>query len=141
MSLPKWILAAILVFSFIGFLDAGYITVQHYSEGIVPCYGFQGCDLVLTSRYAEVGGVPISLVGAIYYLIIFIAGVWFIDSRNKKALFVLGYLPMVGFAVSIGLVYLQVFVIKAVCDYCVISAVSSLILFIFGLKVLKFRDG
>ena len=105
----------------------------------MPCYGFQGCDLVLASRYAQIWGIPISLVGAVYYLVIFLAGVWFIDSKNAKPLFVLSYLPMAGFAASLGLLYLQLFVIKAVCDYCVISAASSIILFVLGLRVLKFK--
>lgn len=129
-----------MAISFVGFFDAVYLTIQHYQNGIPPCYGFQGCDLVLTSRYSTVRGVPISLIGAIYYLAIFISGIWFIDSKNSKALSVLAYLPMGGFAVSLLLLYLQVFVIKAVCDYCVISAASSTVLFILGLKVLKFKN-
>lgn len=140
MALPKWLLAAILAFSFIGFLDAVYLTVQNYSQGILPCVIFEGCDQVLTSQYAKVWNIPISLVGAIYYLIIFVLAILFIDSKNPRALLVLGYLPIAGFITSLALVFLQVFVIKALCVYCVVSAISSTILFILGLKVLKFRE-
>ena len=133
-------MGAILAVSFIGFFDAAYLTVQHYQQGIVPCIVFEGCEEVLASKYAQVGGIPTSLIGAIYYLAIFISTLLFVDRKNPFALKVIGYLPIAGFTVSLFLVYLQIFVIKAICTYCVVSAVSSTILFVLGLKVLKFKS-
>jgi len=120
-------------------LDAAYLTIQNYSQGILPCVIFEGCDQVLTSQYAKVGNIPISLVGAIFYLAIFISGILFVDNKSPRALMVLGYLPIVGFITSLALVYLQIFIIKALCIYCLVSAISSTILFLLGLKVLKLR--
>lgn len=135
--LSKWRPMAMLVFSFIGFVDATYLTIQHYSQGILPCVLFKGCDQVLTSPYAVIKGLPISLWGAIYYLTIFLAAIFFIDTKSRKSLLILSFLPIAGFVASLVLVYLQIFVIKALCTYCVVSALSSTILFFLGLQVWK----
>ena len=138
--LPKGLLIAIIIISFIGFLDASYLTVQHYNQGIIPCVVFQGCEQVTTSKYSTIGDVPISLFGVIYYLAIFISAIIFFDSKKDKTLFILGYLPIAGFVASMFLLFLQIFVIKALCIYCIISVLTSTILFVLGLKVLQLRN-
>ena len=132
-----WVLIAFMAISFIGFLDAAYLTIQHYNEGILPCVVFEGCEEVTTSKFSTVAGIPISLFGAGYYLTILISAITFWDSKNRKAFLVIAYLPMAGFAISIFLLYLQLFVIKAICAYCVVSIISSALLFILGLLALK----
>lgn len=129
----KLILAGFIVFALIGFLDASYLTIQHYNNGILPCYVFTGCDLVTSSSYAVVAGIPISLLGAIYYLAIIISGILYLDTGIKKALRVLINLPIVGFLATLWLLFLQLFVIKAICFYCVISAITSTFIFILAL--------
>ncbi len=137
--MPKWFLIVFIAVSFVGFLDATYLTIEYYSGVIPPCYIFTGCDQVITSSYGKIAGnVPTSLIGVFYYLLLFIAAVIFIDTKNKRALYILGYLPIAGLLVSIRLVYLQFFVIHATCLYCMVSAVSSTVLFLAGLYVLKF---
>ena len=136
----KLILAGILFFSLVGFLDATYLTIQHYGRGILPCYVFEGCDKVITSSYATIKGVPISLFGAIYYLTVLASLILFFDTENKKILRILIYLPVLGFAVSIFLLFLQIFIIKAICFYCIISLISSTALFILGLLIRHMRE-
>ena len=64
---PKILLIIIALLSFLGFLDAAYLTIKHY-QGILPPCSVSGCENVLTSRYASVGSLPISLLGSIYYV-------------------------------------------------------------------------
>lgn len=136
--MPKWLLIVFIAVSFVGFLDAAFLTIEYYSGVIPPCYAFTGCDQVIKSSYGTIAGnTPISFAGAIYYLLLFITTIIFIDTKIKQALYVLGYLPIIGILVSIRLVYLQLFVIHATCFYCMLSAVSSAILFFAGLYVLK----
>ncbi len=132
-KLFKWILAGFVVLGLIGFLDASYLTIQHYNNGILPCYVFTGCDKVTSSSYAVVAGVPVSLLGAIYYFAILIVAVLFLDTRNKKVLRILTTLPIAGFLASLWLLFLQLFIIKAICFYCVISASTSTLLFVLAL--------
>ncbi len=133
----KWILAGFVVFSLLGFLDAVYLTIQHYNNGILPCYIFTGCDKVTNSSYSIIAGIPVSLLGAIYYLTILIVVVLYLDSGIKKALRVLMSLPIVGFLATLWFLFLQLFFIKAICFYCVISAVTSTALFILAMWLKK----
>jgi len=134
--IPKWILVAIILVSFIGFLDATYLTVKNYTQGILPCIIFNGCETVLNSSYSKIGAIPISLIGAGYYLLFFITAILYIDIRHAKALKALIFMPVFGFVASLWFVYLQIFVLKAICFYCMVSAVSSTALFAAGMYLL-----
>ncbi len=128
---------ALLIISFIGFLDATYLTVQHY-RGLPPeCSIVEGCEEVVTSKYAVMFGVPVALLGGIYYLTIFILSIIYLDSKNKSIIKLAALLTAAGLIASIGFVYLQLFVIKAICVYCMFSAATSTTLFVLGLYILK----
>jgi len=57
-SAPKWWLGSTLALSFVGFLDASYLTAKHYLNFEIPCSILNGCEQVLTSQYATLFGVP-----------------------------------------------------------------------------------
>lgn len=137
-QIPNWLPAIFIVVSFIGFLDATYLTVQHYNQGILPCYIFSGCDKILTSSYAAVFGVPVSLFGSLFYLSVLVAAIFYIDTRHKISLTALAYLPVIGFAATLWFLFVQLFIIKAICFYCMVSATSSMMLFIFALHLRRF---
>lgn len=139
-QIPKWLLISFLLVSFAGFLDSTFLTLEHYNQGILPCYIFSGCDKVTSSPYATVAGIPISLAGAAYYLLIFIAAVFYFDAENAKALKILTFLPVAGFLASLWLLFLQLFIIKAICFYCIVSLVFSTLLFIFSIFLAKKSD-
>lgn len=138
--IPKWIIVLILLASIIGFADAAYLTVKHYNGAGINCSLIKGCDEVTTSKYSTLGNIPISLFGAVYYLIIFIAALAYLDAKKKFFLNCVVCLSVIGFLVSLGLIYLQVFVIKAICLYCMISAISSTTIFVTGLVILKIKQ-
>ncbi len=125
-----------LAVSFLGFLDASYLTASHFLHFALPCSIINGCETVTSSIYATVGPVPISLVGAAYYLAILILLLIFLDSKSERFLKYAAYLSPIGFLVSMYLVSLQIFVIHALCLYCMASAGSSTLLFLLGLGVL-----
>ena len=139
-QIPRWILISFIIVSFIGFLDSSFLTLEHYNQGILPCYIFSGCDEVTTSRYATVAGVPISLAGAAFYLLIFLAAIFYLDTKNAKALKVLMFLPIAGFLASLWLLFLQLFIIRAICFYCVVSLISSTVLFVLSIFLAKKSD-
>jgi uncharacterized membrane protein len=140
MIIPKWLLISFVVFSFAGFFDATFFTVEHYSNKIPPCSIVNGCEEVLTSEYSQILGVPVSLLGAVYYLIIFILIVAYLDTKQYRIIKLAARLTFLGVASSAFLLYLQVFVIKALCFYCIISAITSTVLFVLGIFVLKYKQ-
>jgi len=120
---------AIGIFSFIGLMDASYLAVKHYTGTIPPCAIVKGCEAVTTSQYATVGGVSVALFGAIYYLIVLITSIALIDTGNNFLKKFLARFSIIGLVASIWFVSLQVFVINALCLYCIASATSSVAIF------------
>ncbi len=136
-KIPSWLIWAFVIVSFLGFLDATYLTVIHYAGLNIGCIITTGCDTVTTSAYSEVFGIPLALFGAIFYLVVFLSSLMYVDKRTPAILFFLPILGLGGFLTSLYLIYLQLFVIKALCFYCLLSAGTSTILFILGIILFK----
>lgn len=135
--IPRWIVWSWLVFSFVGFLDATYLTVKHYTGGPINCSILNGCDKVATSSYAAVLGVPVALAGAVYYLFLFLLAVIYIDSSRARFFHLAVFTAFAGFLASLWFVYLQVFVLRALCLYCLFSAIDSTFLSLLGMVALR----
>ena len=112
-----------------GLADSVYLTVHHLTAEPVPCSLISGCETVLTSTYAEIAGVPLAAFGAAAYFAAFsLALLAAFGNRTAWFLFGLAAAGMAGF--TLWLLYLQAFVIGAFCQFCLISAATSLGLFI-----------
>jgi uncharacterized membrane protein len=81
-SATRYLLIALLVLAFLGFLDASYLTILHYKNTIPPCT-LHGCEVVLTSKFAVFLGLPLGLYGALYYLAVIISAGIFLQSTNE----------------------------------------------------------
>lgn len=115
-----------------GLADAVYLTIYHYTKEEVPCGEGFDCGAVLSSAYAEVGGIPIAAFGAIAYFAAFsLAILAAFGNRSAWRLFGVQVILMAGF--TTWLVYLQAFVIKAFCQFCLISAGITFTLLIIAL--------
>jgi uncharacterized membrane protein len=126
-SRPTILYAAAAVVSLVGLADAIYLTVEHVAGRSVKCTIVSGCSEVLSSQYATVGGIPLALVGAAAYFAVFsLATLAAFEYKIAGKLLTL----MVGlmFVTSLWLIYLQAFVIKAFCQFCLLSALVTFIL-------------
>ncbi len=130
---------AMLAVSFVGFLDAAYLTAAHFLRFSPPCSILNGCDTVTTSAYAFILGIPVALLGAMYYGGIFLAVILYLESGNTAILKLAAYGTLVGLLASIWFVSVQIFILDALCLYCMVSAGTSTLLFIFGAGLLKGR--
>lgn len=132
----KIIAIAFIILSAIGFLDATYLTIEHYSGNVPPC-AIAGCEIVLKSGQSAIVGIPVALLGSIYYLIILILSIMFLESGKISILRFVSFFTIIGIIASAYFVYLQLFVIKQICQYCMISAGTSTVLFGMGVYVRK----
>jgi uncharacterized membrane protein len=123
-SIVKLPLAAAFV-ALVGLADAVYLTVHHFTAEPVPCTIVAGCETVLTSSYAEIQGVPLAAFGALAYFIAFSLAL--LAGFGNRLMWTL-------FGIQVGLmsiftawlIYLQAFVIGAFCQFCLLSAVTTL---------------
>lgn len=136
--LPKWLITGFIFLSFIGFLDTSYLTINYYTGGAIECNILKGCEEVTNSKYSVIFGIPLALLGLLYYLFMLISSLLYLDTKNP--LIPKAFLPItaVGFVFSGYLVYLQIWVIKAICQYCMLSAITSTMLFILSLIAFKY---
>ena len=120
--------AVIALVALVGLADATYLTVEHLTGQSVRCMVVSGCDEVLQSSYATVAaGVPVAAVGALAYFTVFslatLAAFGYDGARR-----LLAPLVVVMFLATLWFLYLQAFVIKAFCTYCLISATVTTVL-------------
>jgi uncharacterized membrane protein len=123
---------AAAVVALAGLADSIYLTVHHYTAAPVPCGVAFDCEMVLTSPYAEIAGLPLAAFGAAAYFVAFSLALLtaFGDSRMWK-LFGVQVTLMAAF--SGWLIYVQAALIGAFCQFCLISAATTLSLFLIYL--------
>lgn len=130
-AVAKLPLLAALV-ALIGLADSIYLTIHHLSGEQVPCSVTGGCETVLTSSYAEIAGIPLAVFGAAAYFLAFSLAI-LAAFGNRKLWFLFGVQVSLMAAFSLWLFYLQAFVIKAFCQFCLLSAATTVTLFIIAL--------
>jgi len=124
--------AAAVIIALIGLGDAVYLTIYHLTGKLVPCGITGGCETVLTSSYAEIAGIPLAAFGAGAYFVAFSLAI-LAAFGNRKMWFFFGVQTTLMAAFSLWLLYLQAFVIKAFCQFCLLSAGITLTLFSIAL--------
>ena len=144
MLIDKWQLRIIQLFSVAGIVVAFYLLLFHSGSLVSACGTSTWFDCGEVSgpgaRFATIGPIPIALIGLIGYIAIFLA-IWLDDWIPPLS----DYLPeiMVGLSslalvLTLWLTGLELFMIHAFCQYCVVSAVFVII--IFGLSISYLRS-
>jgi uncharacterized membrane protein len=129
-----------LVLAFLGVLDSIYLTWVKYTGSYATCGPIGNCEAVNSSRYAEIAGIPIALIGILGYLVIIALVALearFPDQEELLRLAFFGF-TLTGTIYSVYLTYVEVAILKAICPYCVVSAVLMLIL--FGISVARLKN-
>ncbi|PWT79990.1 MAG: hypothetical protein C5B44_06035 [Acidobacteria bacterium] len=131
-----FLFTAAAVISLIGLADALYLTVEHISGRSVRCTVISGCSEVLSSPYATIRGIPLAAIGAVAYFVVFsLATLAAFGNRAVIKLMLLVIAAM--FITTLWLIYLQAFVIRHFCQFCLLSAAVTVTLTI--LSVLGYR--
>jgi uncharacterized membrane protein len=112
------IVAALLAIG--GIAVATYIAIAESGGGAPKCVvGGHGCQTVAESKYSELAGIKVAVIGIFGYALLLAAALLPGDAARFG-----GFLTaLVGFGFSVYLTYLELFVIDAICQWCVVSAV------------------
>ncbi len=122
----------------IGLVVALYLLTVHWGWWQAVCLGVGDCEAVNTSVYSELLGIPVALLGALSYAAIIALGVavWqelYVEYARLARFFI----AAIGVVFSAYLTYLELYVIHAICPWCVTSAI--LITIILVLSILDLR--
>jgi uncharacterized membrane protein len=130
-NIPFWLPITLGIVALCGFIDAAYLTIEHYANTIPPCV-VGNCELVLTSKFATVAGIPVALLGTLYYLAILVLVIGYFESKKEVLLRTAMFATTLGLLASIWFFVLQAFVLHAFCQFCLISATTSTALFVIA---------
>jgi uncharacterized membrane protein len=122
----------IIVLTVLGIFVAGYLTWSHFSGEPVYCGGSNSCDLVNSSRFAFLGPIPVALLGLTGYVIMLVLSLIPLkEDRQWPMLLIFGG-ALFGVILQWYLFYIEIFVLRAICYWCVTS--QTLITLIFLLS-------
>lgn len=119
----------------LGVLVSGYLSVKRFTGGSLACSRWAQCDVVNNSLYAKIYGVPVAFLGLAGYLLLVGLALGALESGGpvRRRLVALGFLfSLGGVAFSAYLTYIELYVIEAVCSWCVASAVIISLLAVVG---------
>jgi uncharacterized membrane protein len=132
----------LVVATIAGLLASGYLVVVHFLGEAPVCGPVKGCETVTTSEYSMVLGIPIALLGfGLSLVLVACAFAWWrlADRRPLLALYALLLLATLAVAY---LTYLELFVIHAICAWCVTYATTIVLsLVITGLALRRGEIG
>ncbi len=131
---------AIVVLALVGLLVASYLWLYKIGViGVLQC-GTGACEAVQTSRYADLFGVPVAFVGVAGYAVLFVVGLTGLQpplATDRRIAVALAALSTVGLVFTLYLTYIELFVLHAMCRWCVVSA--ALITAIWALSIRSAR--
>jgi uncharacterized membrane protein len=133
-----WFDALAAAVALVGLFDAIYLTTKHLAGGAVRCTLVAGCDEVLQSDYSSIGGFPLAALGALAYFAVFSRAILSAFGYTRLRVFLTTLVALM-FAASLWLLYLQAFVIRAFCQYCLLSAAVTTLLLIIVITGRLFR--
>lgn len=115
------------VLAIIGLIISGYLTYVHWQDLELICGELGDCEVVNTSVYSEVYGIPVALLGFFAYAALFALGLLHLHGGWRYSFIV----PFASFSLSLAgvlysawLTYIELFVLRAICVWCVGSAVT-----------------
>ena len=111
-------LAAAIV-ALAGIAVAGYLSWAHYADSAVVCIAGGGCETVQESDYAAIAGVPVAVLGLIAYAVILALIAWDAPIARLSA----ATIALLGLLFGAYLLALQLFVIDAICVWCLANDV------------------
>ena len=119
----------------LGIVVSGYLASKRLTGGSLACTRWAQCDVVNNSLYSKFLGIPVSFIGLVAYLVLLALAVAALrtDGRVQRQMLLLSLLLSIGgVGFSVYLTYIEVYVIEALCSWCVASATIIALLAILG---------
>jgi uncharacterized membrane protein len=138
----KILWATSIFLTLVGVVDSMYLTYVKIGRSTPAfCAPGGGCDVVNASPYSEIAGIPIAILGGGAYLALLF--LLLLETSKPElqysSLLTQFGINLVGVLYSAYLTYLELFVIHAICPYCVVSAICmGILLIISSIRLVKY---
>ena len=132
--MDKWLYRASVSLVVLGLLVSIYMTIYKVTSNNAMCLGSGDCSTVNASKYSEVNGIPVAVLGVLGYAAIL--AVHYFENRNRffkqnSTLMIFG-MALTGFIFTVWLIYIEIALLKAICPFCVTSQAAMTIIFIIA---------
>jgi uncharacterized membrane protein len=132
--MDKWLYRASVALVVLGLAVSIYMTIYKVLNADAMCLGSGDCSTVNASRYSEVNGIPVALIGILGYLAIL--ATHYFENRNRffkqnSTLMIFG-MALTGFVFTVWLIYVEVAILKALCPFCVTSQTAMTLIFMIA---------
>jgi uncharacterized membrane protein len=124
-----------LVFSLLGLADSTYLTVAHFETNLLSqtcaANSVINCTKVTTSPQSEILGIPVAILGLAFYVAmtaINLPPMW--KTRDVRVAWLRLAMIVSGIGFVLYLLYAELFLIKAICEYCTGVHIITFALFV-----------
>jgi uncharacterized membrane protein len=136
----------LILLGLLGFLLASHIHNKKVTKKRLICPRKSDCNSVINSDYSKIFGIPVEVLGMIYYAFTAIYygvfGIYFINLMSYPHLLdLIGYtyifvlcISLCATLFSLYLVFIQAFKIRQWCMWCIGSAIISILIFAISLN-------
>lgn len=125
----------IFTLSLLGLIVSAFLAFEYIQTGPIVCpITGTGCELVRKSSYSKLLGIELPIFGLLFYIIIAVMSVWLTQKPDKLISRLRFLISFSGVVFGLYLTFLEAFVIKAYCIWCLSSFIISLLIFLTCLK-------
>ena len=130
----KWVSVIGMVLSLLGIADGVDLTIAHYTTPTIlacPSTGFINCAKVTTSSYSEIFGIPVALLGLLFFVAMFFLQVphaW--RSHNKWLRLFRLLFSISGLLMIFWFIYVELHKLHAICLYCTAAHILTFGIFV-----------
>jgi len=125
---------ALVTLAIIGLLVSIYMTIYKITSNDSMCIGSKDCSVVNASRYSEIYGIPVAVLGVVGYAAIL--AILLLERNpgffNQNGTMLLFGLSLTGFLFTLYLIFIEVALIKAYCPFCIASQTAMTLIFILS---------
>lgn len=123
-----------IALTIIGLFVSTYMTIYKITANDSMCIGSKDCSVVNASKYSEINGIPVAVIGMIGYASIL--GVFGMERKpgffQTNGSMILFGLSLTGFLFTLWLIYVEVALLKAYCPFCLASQTAMTLIFILS---------
>lgn len=118
----------------LGLLVSIYMTIYKLTDNEKMCIGSGGCSVVNASRYSEINGIPVAVLGVVGYSAIL--AVLFLEKKvgffKENGSMIFFGLSLTGFLFTLYLIYVEVALLQEYCPFCITSQAAMTVIFILS---------
>jgi uncharacterized membrane protein len=129
-----------IALAILGLLVSIYMTIFKLTNNEAMCVGSSGCSEVNSSKYSEINGIPVAVLGVIGYTAIL--ALLLLEQRpgffQQNGTMMFFGISLTGFLFTVYLIYVEIALIGAYCPFCLTSqAVMSIIFIISVVRLIR----